>query len=784
MAEVLLARSSGIEGFTRHVVVKKIRPSLTKDQAFVQMFLNEARLAAQLHHANIVQVHDIGQEGNEYFFAMEYVHGEDVRRLLTQLARHKEKIPFEHAVTIITAAAVALHHAHEQLGSDRKPLGIVHRDVTPANIIVGYDGNVKVVDFGIAKAVSKSTEDTGAGMLKGKASCMSPEQCTAGAIDRRSDVFALGIVLYELVTTRRLFKAENDFLTMSAIVSGKVPPVRGYRPDLPVELEAIIMKALALKPADRYQTADDMRAALEAFAAKAALRTSTSALATFMKLKFGERPEPWLVDDDEVEMEVTVDFDGSASGLAPPPQESVNELAIPQAVDAAGSSPIMKARTKAITGQPANQRASGTIQKRKKPLTAQIPEVKPPAAADKSRPLRVPPAPAAPRRKPITVQIPEHKSGSVQIAPQDKAAAPNVALTDESSGVPVAVGGQVDESAATLVVAENSPVVKVVLGPEPDARKLLADLPVPANGGQKPMAPLVKQPDAIAPMTARPDGTPIPTRKTPPPGVTPIAKIATPPAGVSKPATPPAGIAKNIPSIKSATPPSGVTKAAASAPATSAEARSSVTGASGKALTPTNNSASGEIAASPATGDDSEDGRESAPSLPPPPAATPLKVATTDDKSNGAAATAAVFPTEARTPSRSPDEWPGGSSSRLPALRRFAKSPTLIAIAGGGVLALVLVIFFATRGHESHPTPAPEPVKVAPSPPVPAPTPVEAPAAAEPEPAAVEPAAQTKPAVKTSPKRVVAKPAPKKKTPVQKPPAKKWDPNALFPQKK
>jgi serine/threonine protein kinase len=246
MAEVLLARASGIEGFTRHVVIKRIRPSQANDASFVQMFLNEARLAAQLHHHHIVQVHDIGQEGNEYFFAMEYVHGEDLRRLLTHLARHKQKLPFEHVVTIITAAATALHHAHEQLGPDRKPLCIVHRDVTPANILVGYDGSVKVADFGIAKAAARTAEVTQAGTLKGKASYMSPEQCTGSAtLDRRSDVFALGIVLYELATTRRLFKADNDFLTMSAIVSGMVPSPREQRSDMPISLEAIILQALA-----------------------------------------------------------------------------------------------------------------------------------------------------------------------------------------------------------------------------------------------------------------------------------------------------------------------------------------------------------------------------------------------------------------------------------------------------------------------------------------------------------------------------------------------------------
>src|SRR5690606_32562218 len=157
--------------------------------------------------------------------------------------------------------------AHEQLGPDRKPLGLVHRDVTPANILVGYDGHVKVVDFGIAKAAARTHEATQAGTLKGKASYMPPEQCTGKSpVDRRSDVFALGIVLYELATARRLCKAENDFLTMSAIVAGKITPPHTYRSDLPPELAAIIMKALALAPEDRYQTADEMREALEQFA--------------------------------------------------------------------------------------------------------------------------------------------------------------------------------------------------------------------------------------------------------------------------------------------------------------------------------------------------------------------------------------------------------------------------------------------------------------------------------------------------------------------------------------
>jgi serine/threonine protein kinase len=330
MAQVLLARATGIEGFERYVVIKRIHRERTNDVTAVKMFLDEARLAASLHHHNIVQVHDIGQEHGEYFFAMEYVHGEDLRTLLTKLNKRREYLPFEHLMTIVTAAAAALHYAHEHRGPDRKPLHIVHRDITPANIIVGYDGQVKVVDFGIAKAAIR-TSATQSGRLKGKISYMAPEQCLAQPIDRRSDVFALGIVLWELVTVRRLFKGPSEFLTMSAIVGGDPPRPSTVRADVPVALESIIMKALALDPAQRYQTAEEMRLALEEFAAGANARSSPSALGDYMAGLFGRRPEPWLVDDDEAEIEIVdVDFDGDApavvTGFCPiptPPSDSL-----------------------------------------------------------------------------------------------------------------------------------------------------------------------------------------------------------------------------------------------------------------------------------------------------------------------------------------------------------------------------------------------------------------------------------------------------------------------------
>jgi serine/threonine protein kinase len=351
MADVVIARTTGMEGFERHVVVKRIRAEQARDKHYVEMFLDEARLAASLHHGNVVQVNDIGQDDGEYFFAMEYVHGEDVRKILTVLNGKGEQMPLQHVITIVASAAAGLHHAHEHRGPDGAPLNIVHRDVSPANILVGYDGGVKVADFGIAKAAARIAE-TRSGTLKGKVSYMSPEQCIGSEVDRRSDLFALGVVLYELATVRRLFKGSSDFLTMSAIVQGNVPPPSACRPDIPPVLDEVIMKALSARPDDRYQTAAEMRSALDSFAEYAGLRTSTMALSAYMHELCGERPEPWLVPDDAAGRELSVDFDGTNSGLVGPPLEAIRHLTLPPEVAPQRASPIVKARTKAITDAP------------------------------------------------------------------------------------------------------------------------------------------------------------------------------------------------------------------------------------------------------------------------------------------------------------------------------------------------------------------------------------------------------------------------------------------------
>jgi serine/threonine protein kinase len=329
IADVLLARASGLEGFTRHVVIKRIRRELAGEQRFVAAFLDEARIAASLHHHNIVQVYDIGEQDGAYFFAMEYVHSEDVRTLLARVRERNEVVPLDQVVAIITATAAGLHYAHEAVGPQGQKLDVVHRDVSPSNVLVGYDGSVKIVDFGLAKAAMR-TNTTAAGTIRGKASYMSPEQCRGEKIDRRADIFGLGIVMYELVTAQRLFKGSTDYETMEAVVDGDVPPPSSTRRDVPPSLDAIILRALAKDPNERYQTAEAFREAVELFAVDAQLRTSNKALADYLVRLFGQRPEPWESEDVKP---VTEDTEVGERGVAQPRKSAIRTVVEPAPID-------------------------------------------------------------------------------------------------------------------------------------------------------------------------------------------------------------------------------------------------------------------------------------------------------------------------------------------------------------------------------------------------------------------------------------------------------------------
>jgi serine/threonine protein kinase len=294
MAELHLARATSLQGFEKILVLKRILPALAKNRDFVKMFLDEARIAATLNHANIVQIYDVGVVDGSYFIAMEYLHGEDLRSLSRQLHETKKdgRPPLELGVTIIQAVCAGLHYAHEKTGNDGKPLNIVHRDVTPQNIVVTFDGAVKLVDFGIAKAENRLGE-TRAGGLKGKIPYMSPEQCTGEELDHRSDVFSLGINLFEITTGRHLFPQQNEFEVLKLVVEGTIPSPRQFVKDYPSELEAILRRSLAKRREDRFQSTREMQVELLGFLKRHGGVATTLDLASFMEGVFPERITAW-----------------------------------------------------------------------------------------------------------------------------------------------------------------------------------------------------------------------------------------------------------------------------------------------------------------------------------------------------------------------------------------------------------------------------------------------------------------------------------------------------------
>jgi eukaryotic-like serine/threonine-protein kinase len=293
MAEVFLARSKGPQGFSKTLVLKQILPHLAEDESFVQMFLAEAKIAALLSHPNIVQIFDFGELDGAYFLAMEYVEGVDLRRLCKSLNRQKLSIPPEIAARIFSDVCQGLEYAHEfRHPHTGEPLNLVHRDLSPDNILVSTSGSVKLLDFGIAKAGSV-VDVTRSRVLKGKYSYMSPEQIRGETLDARSDLFSLGIVLYELLTGRKPFVSvtgDEGLGTMNAVLTSTPAKARELRPDLPPALEDILKMALA-KPRDgRYQTCRQLQEDLDGYLLSTGRTTGAREVAEWVnELEVSER---------------------------------------------------------------------------------------------------------------------------------------------------------------------------------------------------------------------------------------------------------------------------------------------------------------------------------------------------------------------------------------------------------------------------------------------------------------------------------------------------------------
>lgn len=308
MAEIYRANYSGIEGFAKELVIKRLRPEFAVRPPVVEMFLDEARVAATLTHNNVVHTYDLGALDGEYYIAMELLKGEELVAVLRRAVKSGHRVPLQIGLGVIMQALEGLHYVHSRADEWGKPLGLFHRDINPTNIHVGYDGVCKIVDFGIA--ATRASISASEGKFAGKLSYAAPEQIRGHNLDQRADIFALGVVLYELCLHRRLFRGKGQAV-INRIVEGDVPPPTFVDPDFPPVLEAIIMKALEVVAAERYQNCDHMFRDLDKFTEEAGLRCTQRMVSAYMSEMFGEGAPAEVNYDDQYDdlVDEALDFD-------------------------------------------------------------------------------------------------------------------------------------------------------------------------------------------------------------------------------------------------------------------------------------------------------------------------------------------------------------------------------------------------------------------------------------------------------------------------------------------
>lgn len=287
MAEIYRGRAMSLEGIEKEVAIKRVLPQLTKNRKFVAMFLDEARLSMHLNHANIVQVFDVGRADDTYFIVMEYVDGFNLRRLFQKASERNIRIPVEIAIFIAMEVCKGLAHAHEKRDGQGRLLKIVHRDVSPPNMLISRAGEVKLTDFGLAKAVTQ-LELTDPGIVKGKFSYLSPEAAEGKEVDHRADIFAVGTVLFELLTNRRLFLGKTDLETVELVQKAEIPSVSKLNPDVPPEFEKVLLRVLTKDPKKRYMSCNDLANDLAEFLFARSMKVTSYDLAQFARRVFEE----------------------------------------------------------------------------------------------------------------------------------------------------------------------------------------------------------------------------------------------------------------------------------------------------------------------------------------------------------------------------------------------------------------------------------------------------------------------------------------------------------------
>ncbi|MEE2785761.1 MAG: serine/threonine-protein kinase [Myxococcota bacterium] len=285
MAEIFRAKAPGLGGFEKILAIKRLHPRYSQDEDFIDMLIDEARITVELSHTNIGQIFDLGQVEDHYFIAMEFIDGRDVYRLMRKLREQRDRMPIEAAAYIAAESCAGLDFAHRKKDNQGQPLHIVHRDVSPQNILVSFEGEVKIVDFGIAKATHRAYQ-TGAGIIKGKVYCMSPEQARGEVLDHRTDIFSLGIVLYEMVTGELVYRDDDDVTLLSQVRKADIRPPSTLRPEIPSRLEQIIMRSLARERGDRYPSAQHMQRDLQRFLASYDANFGRIKLSKYMRSVF------------------------------------------------------------------------------------------------------------------------------------------------------------------------------------------------------------------------------------------------------------------------------------------------------------------------------------------------------------------------------------------------------------------------------------------------------------------------------------------------------------------